>query len=49
MALLVLTDMALRRLMDAEEEQAIKDGAKRVHPLGPARFIMKGLDIEESQ
>lgn len=35
--------------MDAEEEQAVKHGAERVHSIGPARFIMKGLDIEETQ
>lgn len=35
--------------MDAEEKQSIKDGAVRVHPVGPARFIAQALDIEESQ
>lgn len=44
-----LSDTKLRLLMDAEEKQAIREGAVRVHPIGPARFIAQGLDIEESQ
>lgn len=49
MPMTALSDLKIRLLMDAEEKQAVKDGAIRVHSIGPARFIAMGLDIEETQ